>query len=305
LLDPKFTHEAVSGVASAVHLAAAFDLGLPAQYLVSTNVNSTRNMVSAAAGAGLEMFVQYSTCDVFGLKRESPIGEDDSKKPQCAYSMSKLLSELTALQIARRQGLALAVVRPTFVYGPGAIYTARSFLLLPSLLAHYARSLPLPAGGPQINAIHVEDLASATVAVLQAGTEAAGLAYDVADDSDMSAHDFLRLIFEPFGISCSGEIKIPWKAIELTGKTGEAIPHAFFRLIDRFLQKRWDRLVAQNGLKPLLSVKLDRDLLGFLYGEHLYSNERTKSLGWRPKYPTFADGWPSTVDWYRENALIP
>lgn len=305
LTDRRFADEAVAGVDAAVHLAAAFDLGLPAEYLVSTNVRTTGNIVDAAADAGLEMFVQYSTCDVFGLTREGPVSEDDPKRPQNAYSRSKLLSELVALQKAGSKGLALAIVRPTFVYGPGAIYTARSFLLLPALLAQYARSVPLPAGGPRTNAIHVEDLASATVAVLEAGRDASGVAYDVADDSAMCAHDFLEITFEPFGISSSREIDLPWKVVEFAARAGGLLPRSFYRMLDGFLQKRWDAVVDGNALEPLLSVKLDRDLLGFLRGEHLYSNERIKSLGWSPAYPTFADGWPPTVDWYRKNSYIP
>ena len=305
LLRRDFASEAVEGVGAVVHLAAAFDLGLPRELLVSTNVGTTINITSAAAAAGVGMFVQYSTCDVFGLKRQGPTGEDEPKKPQCAYSLSKLLSESAAMGAMRRDGLPVAVVRPTFVYGPGAIYTARSFMLLPALLSRYADSVPLPAGGPRTNTIHARDMAEATVTVLEAGEEAAGFSYNVADDSEMSSCEFLRITFEPFGITCSGELNVPWTAVETTGRLAALLPRGAFKVVDRFLGRRWNRVLIENELIPLLSPKVDKDFLGFLYGEHLYSNERIKSLGWEPRYRTFADGWPPTVKWYRDNRYIP
>lgn len=305
LLEYRFASEVVEGCSGVVHLAAAFDLGLPGETLIRTNVGTTDGITQAAAAAGVEMFVQYSTCDVFGLKRRGPTHEDEEKKPQCAYSLSKLFSEFTAMAAMRRKGLPVAVVRPTFVYGPGAIYTARSFVVLPTLLAEYTDSIPLPSGGPRTNTIHVADLAAATVDVLEAGEGAAGISYDIADDTDLDAFGFLRAVFEPFGITCSRELGIPWKTVEVVGRIAERLPVGFFDAINRFLAAKWDRVVIENDLVPFLSPRIDRDFIGFLYGEHIYSNERIKSLGWEPRYPTFGDGWPDTVGWYRDNGYIP
>lgn len=305
LLRYRFCREATGGVDSVVHIAAAFDLGLPREYLLSTNVMTTRNIARASAASGVGMFVQYSTCDVFGLKRRGPIAEDESKKPQCAYSLSKLLSEHAAIDVMRSYGMPVAVVRPTFVYGPGAVYTAGSFLVLPSLLSRYTDSVPLPSGGPRTSTVRVEDLAFATIAVMEAQESARGKAFNVADDTDFEAFELLSTVFEQFGIECERELKVPWKAIELSGRVAEFLPLGFFRAINRFLSKRWDRLLLRNDLLPLLMPRIDRDFIGFLYGEHLYRNERIKSLGWEPEYPTFADGWPETVRWYRERSLIP
>lgn len=305
LLERRFASEVVEGVGAVIHLAAAFDLGLPREHLVSTNVGTTINITGAAAAAGVGMFVQYSTCDVFGLKRRGPTGEDEPKKPRCAYSLSKLLSESAAMGAMRRDGLPVAVVRPTFVYGPGAIYTARSFLLLPSILSRYAGRVPLPAGGPRTNTIHALDMAEATVAVLEAGEEAAGRSYNVADDSEMCASEFLQLAFEPFGVDCDREFNLPWAAVEAASRLAALLPNRLFGAVSRFLGRRWDRVIVENELIPLLSPKIDRDFLDFLYGEHLYANERIKSLGWEPRYTTFADGWPPTVKWYREKRYIP
>ena len=305
LLDYQFASDAAEGMDGVVHLAAAFDLGLPRERLLSTNIGTTVNACRAAARAGARIFIQYSTCDVFGLKRKGPTAEDEPKKPRCAYSLSKLYSELVAMGIMRSEGLPVAIVRPSFVYGPGALYTARSFMLLPALLACYVDSIPLPAGGPRTSTTHVGDMAAATIAVLEAGDGAAGETFNVVDDSDMCAHEFLKAIFEPFGIGCSGELGIPWSVIEGAGRLGELLPLRAFAPIDRFLAKRWDRVIIENGLVPMLSPKLDRDFLGFLYGEHYYTNDRMKSLGWEPRYRTFSDGWPETVQWYRENVYIP
>lgn len=305
LMDRDFAGRAVEGVDGVVHPAAAFDLGLPRDYLLSVNTGTTRNLSEAAARAGVGMFVQFSTCDVYGLVREGPTGEDTRPAPRNAYSLSKLYSEFIAFSVMKRESLPVAVIRPTFVYGPGSLYAARYFILLPSLLARYVKSVPLPSSGQRINAVHVEDVASAAVAVLEAGADAAGSNYNVADDGGMSAVDFLRVIFGPFGVDCgSRTFKAPG-LLDAVGRIGERLPMVLLRPVERFVQRRWDRVLIENDLVPFLSVKLDRDLFGFLYGEHYYSNARLKSLGWSPKYPTIAEGWPSTVQWYRDNRFIP
>jgi nucleoside-diphosphate-sugar epimerase len=305
LLDCSFASRVTSGMDGVIHAAAAFDLGLPRQCLLSTNVNTTRNVARASAASSVKMFVQYSTCDVFGLKRKGPTMEDEPKKPRCAYSLSKLLSEYTAMGVMRQRGLPVAVVRPTFVYGPGAVYTAGSFVLLPSLLSRYIDTLPLPSGGPRTNTVHVEDMAEATVQVLEAKEKAAGLSFNVADDTMMCANEFLRFILEPFGIDCSRSFDISWNTIEAVGRITALLPQRLFASISRVLGVTWDRVLLDECLEPLLRPKLDRDFVGYLYGEHLYANDRIKSLGWSPRYPTFADGWAHTVKWYGENRLIP
>jgi nucleoside-diphosphate-sugar epimerase len=305
LLGYHFCCSLVDGCDAVVHVAAAFDLSLRREVIEAINVGTTRNLASAAARKGVGRFVQYSTCDVYGLKRLSPITEDEAKRPDCAYSISKYLSELTALGIMRQEGLDVSIIRPTFVYGPGAIYTARSFMVLPTLLKRYADRVPLPAGGPLINTIHVEDLATATLAVLEAGPRTAGQAFNVADDSVMSGSDLIRRVMEPFGVDCSREINVPWAAVEVAARLASIAPMRAIRALNDFLGRRWDSVAFEHDLVPLLSPRFDRDFLGFLYGEHRYANDRLKSLGWVPKYATFADGWPSTVAWYRENRYIP
>lgn len=305
LLGYHFCRSLVEGCDAVIHVAAAFDLSLRREVIEAINVGTTRNLALAAARKRVRHFLQYSTCDVYGLKRRSPIVEEESKRPDCAYSISKYLSELTALGIMRQEGLPVSIIRPTFVYGPGAIYTARSFMVLPTLLKRYADRIPLPAGGPCINTIHVEDLATATLAVLDAGPGAAGPAFNVADDSVMSGSELIRLVMEPFGVECAPEVGLPWVVIEAFARAACLTPLPLIRVLNEFLAKRWDSVAFEHDLVPLLSPKLDRDFLGFLYGEHRYANDRLKSLGWAPKYATFADGWPSTVAWYRENRYIP
>lgn len=299
-----FCRRAVSGCDMVVHTAAAFDLSLPRSVIIERNVGTTRNITAASAHEGVALFVHYSTCDVYGLKRGAPTREEDSRRPDCAYSVSKMLSELMA-RGAMSSGLPVAVIRPTYVYGPGALYTARSFLALPALARRYTTSVPLPVGGPRINAIHVEDLAAATVSVLRAGPAASGRAFNVADDSWMDAGEFLRLVFEPFGIGCSRDVKVPWALIEGLARLAALTPMRLIRALNAYLVRRWDALVLANDLDPSLSPRIDRDFVGFIYGDHCYANDAIKSLGWKPAYPTFADGWPSTVAWYRENRLIP
>ena len=92
----------------------------------AVNVDATRALAEAAAAAGVKRFVLASTVAAYGLPTVDEIDESvpiDVNQGDL-YGRTKALGEQAALEVARRTGLPLTIVRPGMVYGPGsAVWT--------------------------------------------------------------------------------------------------------------------------------------------------------------------------------------
>ena len=83
------------------------------------NVRGTRLLMEASQRAGVPRFVHCSTVGVQGDIKNPPAREEDPYSPGDHYQDSKVEGEELALAFHRDQGLAVSVVRPTGIYGPG------------------------------------------------------------------------------------------------------------------------------------------------------------------------------------------
>src|SRR5690606_26071448 len=93
----------------------------------------------AAARAGVRRFVFVSSIKVNGERTaEHPFTERDSPAPQDAYGISKWEAEQRLAQVAAESGMAVTVLRPPLMYGPGV---KGNFL---SLMRAVSRGWPLP-----------------------------------------------------------------------------------------------------------------------------------------------------------------
>ncbi|MSO85834.1 MAG: NAD-dependent epimerase/dehydratase family protein [Rhodospirillales bacterium] len=111
---------AVVHTAARVHVPAATD---PESFAV--NVEGTRALALAAAAAGVRRFVFLSTVKVLGETTENraPFSETDppAPDPNDAYARSKAAAETELANVAAARNLAIVILRPPLVYGPGAV----------------------------------------------------------------------------------------------------------------------------------------------------------------------------------------
>jgi dihydroflavonol-4-reductase len=120
LRDPASLERAVAGCGLVLHVAADYRLWSknPGD-LYHSNVDGTRNMLSAAQAAGVERFVYTSTVGCMGIP---PGGIGDESQPVSladmtgAYKRSKFLAEQAALEFAR-DGFPVVIVNPTAPMG--------------------------------------------------------------------------------------------------------------------------------------------------------------------------------------------
>ena len=114
--DPAAVAAAMRGVNLVVHTAAALPL-YRKEDILSTDVDGTRNLLAAAAAAGVERFVHVSSTAVYGIPDHHPLLETDRLQGVGPYGEAKILAEEECRK-ARRQGLCVPIVRPKSFIGP-------------------------------------------------------------------------------------------------------------------------------------------------------------------------------------------
>lgn len=85
-------------------------------------VDAATNVLTAAASLPRPPSLTYvSSSMVYGDFATEPMGEAGPLRPRSAYGRLKLDAERRLSQAARRTGMALTIVRPAAVYGPGDV----------------------------------------------------------------------------------------------------------------------------------------------------------------------------------------
>lgn len=120
LRDPASLERAVAGCGLVYHVAADYRLWArnPGE-LFQSNVEGTRNLLTAARDAGVERFIYTSTVGCIGIPdggvgdESQPVSLDDMKG---AYKRSKFMAEQAALQFAA-DGFPVVIVNPTAPVG--------------------------------------------------------------------------------------------------------------------------------------------------------------------------------------------
>ena len=120
LRDPQSLERAVSGCSVVYHVAADYRLwAKDASELYRSNVEGTRNLLTAARDAGVERVVYTSTVGCIGMPENTPGNEDTEvhfEDMSGAYKRSKFQAEVVALEFARA-GLPVVIVNPTAPIG--------------------------------------------------------------------------------------------------------------------------------------------------------------------------------------------
>ncbi|MEU5592868.1 SDR family oxidoreductase [Streptomyces sp. NPDC020298] len=124
-----------------VHCAAVTDFGLPDERYDRVNVTGTQNVLDLAL-AGRIPLVHVSTAYVCG-ERDGTAREDEldvGQRPGNGYEKSKLTAE-TVIHKAARDGLPVAVVRPSIVTGATRTGRVRDFRTIYPVLRVLTRGL--------------------------------------------------------------------------------------------------------------------------------------------------------------------
>ncbi|MBN1209741.1 MAG: NAD-dependent epimerase/dehydratase family protein [Myxococcaceae bacterium] len=188
-----------------VHLLTALPEQGPmrASDLVLTNrlrIEGTKNLVEASIAAGVQRLVAESIILVygFGLHGPEPLTEEHpvartSPRPWLQPTIDAGLAlEETVLSAARTGKLEGVVLRYGFIYGAEAGSTQLTTRMVKK------RRMPLIGDGSGLwSWIHLEDVATATIAALEKGRS--GEIYNIVDDEPVTWRDYLFHMAEVLG----------------------------------------------------------------------------------------------------------
>ncbi|TAM82585.1 MAG: NAD-dependent epimerase/dehydratase family protein [Acidobacteria bacterium] len=123
LRDPESLACAVEGVDRVFHVAADYRLGARhPQEIYDSNVAGTRNLLEAAARAGVQRIIVTSSVATIAVDRGNTLPNEATEagieEMIGHYKRSKFLAEKEAFRAAR-QGIPVVVVNPTTPVGPG------------------------------------------------------------------------------------------------------------------------------------------------------------------------------------------
>jgi nucleoside-diphosphate-sugar epimerase len=197
----EWAEKALNRVDAVVHLAARVHqmrdtAADPLAEFRKVNVEGARRLAEAAAVAGVKRFVFVSSIKVNGEMTDGgrPFTEMDLPHPVDAYGISKWEAEQTLLEIGRRTGMEVVILRLPLVYGPGV---KANFL---KLIKHIDRGLPLPFGciRNQRSLLGLANLVNIICCCLD-HQAAAGETFLASDGDDVSTPELVRRIARAFG----------------------------------------------------------------------------------------------------------
>jgi len=236
----------LEGVDTVYHLAGyAHDLqdAESVSHLYQTvNVDATIRLATLAVSSGVQRFIFVSSVKAGGSAVAGQYAtERDQADPEGIYGRTKREAELKVLEIGRKTGMHVSIVRPSLVYGPGV----KGNLALMQSGVKKGWFPPLPEVGNCRSMIHVDDLVRALEFVAN-NKQANEQIYIASDGLQHSSREIYEAVCHSVG-------KAP---------RGWSVPKWVFDLVGVMSSKA--------------RFKLDK-----LLGDDYYSSSKLESLGFK------------------------
>ena len=113
----------------------------PLEAYRQTNVQGTLNLAQKAVKSGVKRFIYLSSIKVNGEQTTiQPFKPSDAVNTDDPYGLSKYEAEQALLELSKKTGLEVVIIRPVLIYGPNVKANFKSMVKLAS------KKLPLPIG---------------------------------------------------------------------------------------------------------------------------------------------------------------
>lgn len=243
---------ALEGQDVVVHVAARAhimrdEVDNPLAEYQKVNVDGTLNLARQASLAGVARFIFISSIKVNGERTllDRPFKPDDRPSPEDAYGISKYQAEAGLIELAKKSGMEVVIIRPPLVYGPGVKANFKS------MVSWVRKGIPLPFGmvDNKRSFIAIDNLVDFILLCSDRAKspKAANQIFLISDGEDVSITTLLRKIAKAYGARSR---LVP-------------VPVSFMRTLAKLLRK---------------SDMADR-LFGDLQAD---SSKARELLGWRP-----------------------
>jgi len=273
--DPAAVAAATADVDVVYHIAAMYrQAGLPDETYRAVNATAVREIVEAAARAGVTRVVHCSTVGVHGDIAHPPANEDAPLDPGDIYQVTKLEGENLAREAGTRLGIEVTIVRPTGIYGPGD----RRLLKLFRGVAR-RRWVTLGPGDIYYHLTFIDDLVDG-FHLCATHPAAANRTYILAGGEVTTLNALVALVAEGAGVPAPA-LHLPVWPFHAAGAACEAI-------------------CAPLGLEP----PIYRRRVDFFTKSRAFDITRARTeIGFAPRVG-LREGILRTLNWYREHGWL-
>lgn len=159
------------------------------------NVNGTLNVLELCRR--LQIPMTYLSAYLYGIPASLPVREVDRVEPNNPYALSKMLAESLCRFYSEHFGVAVTIIRPFNIFGPGQ----KQHFLVPEILAQVraGRSIQLKDLTPRRDYLYVEDLVQALLRTMN--PDAGCHLYNVGYGSSLSVAEIVEAIQAVAGTS--------------------------------------------------------------------------------------------------------
>jgi dihydroflavonol-4-reductase len=274
LADRTSLAQAVAGCDALFHVAADYRMWVPdPDHIYGINVSGTRELMMAAADAGVSRIVYTSSVATLGLNDDGSPADEDTPTTIADmighYKRSKFLAEQAVRELVAQTGLPAVIVNPSAPVGPRDIRPTPTG----RLIVDAARGRMPAYVDTGLNLVHVDDVAIGHVLAFERGR--IGERY-ILGAENMSLRDILSAVAEISG-KHAPRLQVPHSVV---------LPLAYACEI-------WARL---SGSEPWITVDAVR-----LSKKHMYfSTDKAKhELGFEPR--PAREGLVDAIAWFHQH----
>jgi dihydroflavonol-4-reductase len=277
LTDRSSLDRALKGCSIVFHVAAVYRLWAPhPEEVYEANVTGTRNLMLAAAGAGVKRIVYTSSVATLGLTADGRPADEETPVSLSQmighYKRSKFLAEAEVNRLVKEQSLPAVIVNPSTPVGPRDIKPTPTGRMVVD-----AASGRMPAYvDTGLNLVHVDDVAVGHLLALEHGK--IGERY-ILGARNMTLKEILT------------------ELSTITGRDAPRIclPHHVV-LSMAYLSEAWARLTGLEPRVTVTGVRLSKKRMFFS------ADKATRFLGFNPR--PVGEALREAVDWFKQNGYI-
>ena len=277
LTDRSSLDRALKGCSIVFHVAAVYRLWAPhPEEVYEANVTGTRNLMLAAAGAGVKRIVYTSSVATLGLTADGHPADEETPVSLSQmighYKRSKFLAEAEVNRLVKEQSLPAVIVNPSTPVGPRDIKPTPTGRMVVD-----AASGRMPAYvDTGLNLVHVDDVAVGHLLALEHGK--IGERY-ILGARNMTLKEILT------------------ELSTITGRDAPRIclPHHVV-LSMAYLSEAWARLTGLEPRVTVTGVRLSKKRMFFS------ADKATRFLGFNPR--PVGEALREAVDWFKQNGYI-
>jgi dihydroflavonol-4-reductase len=220
IMDPEAVAHAVEGCARIYHGAAGFLMWAkdPEHAIIRPSVDGTRNVMKAAAKAGVEKVLYVSTGGTIGFSATPDTRRNEAdfnKDAHTPYFIGKIAAEKEAFRIGEREKVTVTAINPGLILGPRFWKASES---TKQVIDFLNTGLPIYFDGGT-SLVDVEDVASGALLAMDKGGDQERY---IVSGENITVKQLFDLVAELSGIS-PPQWKVPVIALRALATGLEAV----------------------------------------------------------------------------------